>query len=59
MKSISIKIICPDELDTEDIAQVLEGIDCFDFYDTSGGKFSVSLKHSLIEDKLFVIEKIQ
>ncbi len=56
MKSIDIKIICPDDFELEDLAQVLEGIDIFDFYRNDGTIFNVKLKHTLIRDRLFILE---
>ena len=56
MKSIDVKIICPDEFELEDLARVIEQIDTYDFYTKEGTEFRVKLTHTLIRDRLFILE---
>ena len=57
MKSMDVKLIVPESFDIEDLGQLLETIDVFTFIKKDGTEFKVKLKHSLLRDRLFVIEE--
>jgi len=57
MKSIDVKFIIPDELEIDDLAKIFDDIDAYDFFKKDGSIFKVKLKHSLMRDKLFIIEE--
>jgi hypothetical protein len=58
MKSFDCRFIVPDDFDIEDLARVLDDIDYYTFHKgENNGEFQVHLKHSLLTDRLFIIEE--